>query len=42
MNTIKELGIMFQENPKAIYTTIGGLVVGACFGAVAFWCGWLG
>ncbi len=42
MNTIKELGIMFKENPKAIYTTIGGLVVGAFLGAVAFWGNWLG
>ncbi len=42
MNTIKEIGIMFKENPKAIITTVCGLLVGACLGAMAFFNGWLG
>ncbi len=42
MNTMKEISTMFKENPKAIITTVCGLLAGSCLGVVAFFNGWLG
>ena len=42
MNDLKELGKLMKEHPVMIVVTLAAMVVGAIFGAVAFYQGWLG
>ena len=42
MNDLKELGKLMKEHPVIIVVTLAAIVVGAIFGAVAFYQGWLG
>lgn len=42
MNDLKELGKLMKEYPVIIVVTLAAMVVGAIFGAVAFYQGWLG
>ncbi|MEY8433181.1 MULTISPECIES: hypothetical protein [Lachnospiraceae] len=42
MNDLKELGKLMKEHPVIIVVTLAAMVVGAIFGAVAFYQGWLG
>ena len=42
MNDLKELGKLMKEHPVIIVVTLEAMVVGAIFGAVAFYQGWLG
>ncbi len=42
MNDLKELGKLLKEHPVIIVVTLAAMVVGAIFGAVAFYQGWLG
>lgn len=42
MNDLKELGKLMKENPVIIVVTLVAMAVGAIFGAVAFYQGWLG
>lgn len=42
MNDLKELGKLMKEHPIIIVVTLAGMAVGAIFGAVAFYQGWLG
>lgn len=42
MNDLKELGKLMKEHPVMIVVTLVAMVVGAIFGAVAFYQGWLG
>ena len=41
MNDLKELGKLMKEHPVIIVVTLAAMVVGAIFGAVAFYQGWL-
>lgn len=42
MNDLKELGKLMKEHTVIIVVTLAAMVVGAIFGAVAFYQGWLG
>lgn len=42
MDALKELGKLMKEHPIIIVATLAGMAVGAIFGAVAFYQGWLG
>ena len=42
MGNLKELGKLMKEHPVIIVVTLAAMVVGAIFGAVAFYQGWLG
>jgi hypothetical protein len=42
MDDLKELGKLMKENPIIIVVTLVAMAVGAIFGAVAFYQGWLG
>ena len=42
MNDLKELGKLMKEHPIIIVVTLAAMAVGAIFGAVAFYQGWLG
>ncbi len=42
MDDLKELGKLMKEHPVIIVVTLAAMVVGAIFGAVAFYQGWLG
>ena len=42
MNDLKELGKLMKEHPVIIVVTLAAMVVGAIFGAVAFYQGWVG
>ena len=42
MNDLKEFGKLMKEHPVIIVVTLAAMVVGAIFGAVAFYQGWLG
>ena len=42
MNDLKALGQRMKEHPVIIVVTLAAMVVGAIFGAVAFYQGWLG
>ena len=42
MNDLKELGKLMKEHPVIIVVTLAAMVVGAIFGAAAFYQGWLG
>lgn len=42
MNDLKELEKLMKEHPVIIVVTLAAMVVGAIFGAVAFYQGWLG
>ena len=42
MKDLKELGKLMKEHPIIIVVTLVAMVVGAIFGAVAFYQGWLG
>lgn len=42
MDDLKELGKLMKEHPAIIVVTLAAMVVGAIFGAVAFYQGWLG
>ncbi|MEH2950946.1 hypothetical protein AALD22_17775 [Lachnospiraceae bacterium 56-18] len=42
MKDLKELGKLMKEHPVMIVVTLVAMVVGAIFGAVAFYQGWLG
>ena len=42
MDDIKELGKLMKEHPVMIVVTLAAMVVGAIFGAVAFYQRWLG
>ena len=42
MNDLKELGKLMKEHPVMILVILAAMVVGAIFGAVAFYQGWLG
>lgn len=42
MDDLKELGKLMKEPPVIIVVTLAAMVVGAIFGAVAFYQGWLG
>lgn len=42
MDALKELGKLMKEHPVIIVVTLAAMVVGAIFGAVAFYQGWLG
>lgn len=42
MRDLKDLGKLFKENPILIVTTLVAAVIGAIFGAMAFYNGWLG
>ena len=42
MDALKELGKLMKEHPIIIVVTLAAMVVGAIFGAVAFYQRWLG
>ena len=42
MNDLKELGKLMKEHSVMIVVTLAAMVVGAIFGAAAFYQGWLG
>lgn len=42
MNDLKELGRLMKEHSIIIVVTLVAMAVGAIFGAVAFYQGWLG
>ena len=42
MNDLKEFGKLMKEHPVIIVVTLAAMVVGAIFGAVAFYQRWLG
>ncbi len=42
MNDLKELGKLMKEHPIIIVVTLTAMAVGAIFGVVAFYQGWLG
>ncbi len=42
MNDLKELGKLMKGHPVIIVVTLAAMVVGAIFGAAAFYQGWLG
>ena len=42
MKDLKELGKLMKGHPAMIIVTLAAMVVGAIFGAVAFYQGWLG
>ena len=42
MNDLKELGKLMKESPVIIVVTLAAMVVGAIFGAAAFYQRWLG
>ena len=42
MNDLKELGKLMKEHPVIIVVTLAAMVIGAGFGVVAFYQGWLG
>ena len=42
MDALKELGKLMKEHPVIIVVTLAAMVVGAIFGAVAFYQRWLG
>jgi hypothetical protein len=42
MNDLKEFGKLMKEHPVIIVVTLAAMAVGAVFGAVAFYQGWLG
>ena len=42
MDDLKELGKLMEEHPVIIVVTLAAMVVGAIFGAVAFYQRWLG
>lgn len=42
MKDLKELVKLFKENPILIVTTLVAMVIGAVFGVIAFYNGWLG
>ena len=42
MKDLKELGKLMKEHPVMIVVTLTAMVVGAIFGVVAFYQGWLG
>ena len=42
MNDLKELGKLMKEHTVIIVVTLAAMVVGAIFGAVAFYQRWLG
>ena len=42
MDALKELGKLMKEHPIIIVVTLAGMAVGAIFGAIAFYQGWLG
>lgn len=42
MDDLKELGKLMKEHPVIIVVTLAAIVVGAIFGVVAFYQGWLG
>ena len=42
MDDLKELGKLMKEHPVIIVVTLAAMVIGAIFGAVAFYQRWLG
>lgn len=42
MNDLKEFGKLMKEHPVIIVVILAAMAVGAVFGAVAFYQGWLG
>lgn len=42
MNDIRELGKLMKAHPVMIVVTLAAMVVGAVFGAIAYYQGWLG
>lgn len=42
LNDLKELGKLMKEHPVMILVILAAMVVGAIFGAAAFYQGWLG
>ncbi len=42
MNDLKELGKLMKEHPVMIVVTLAAMIVGAIWGATAFYQGWLG
>ena len=42
MNDLNELGKLMKEHPIIIVVTLTAMAVGAIFGVVAFYQGWLG
>lgn len=39
---LKDVYMMYRENPKVLVATIAGLFAGACLGIFAYFGGWLG
>lgn len=42
MDDLKELGKLMKEHPVMVVVTLAAMVVGAIFGAAAFYQRWLG
>ncbi len=42
MSDLKELGKLMKEHPIIIVVTLAAMVIGAIFGVVAYYQGWLG
>ena len=42
MDDLRELGKLMKEHPIIIVVTLVAMAVGAIFGAVSFYQGWLG
>lgn len=42
LNDLKELGKLMKEHPVIIVVTLAAMAIGAIFGAVTFYQGWLG